>query len=34
MTKVISPDINDTLRSEGPEGVRARTDRAVRYNGG
>jgi hypothetical protein len=29
-----APDINDTLRSEGPDAVRARLDRAVRYNGG
>ena len=26
-------DINDTLRNEGVEGVRARHDRARRYNG-
>jgi hypothetical protein len=27
------PDANDTLRSDGPEGVRARNDKAKRYNG-
>jgi hypothetical protein len=29
-----SPDINDTLRAEGPDAVRARHDKAAKYNGG
>jgi hypothetical protein len=33
MTTKAGPDINDTLRSEGTEGVRRRHDKARRYNG-
>src|SRR6202035_5594153 len=33
MTKA-SPDINDTLRSEGPEGVRRRQDNIRKYDDG
>ena len=29
----MTDDINDTLRTEGPEGVRARHDRAYNFNG-
>ena len=29
-----APDINDTLRTEGPDAVRARHDRAQKHNGG
>ena len=32
MTK--AADINDTLRTEGPDAVRARHDKAHKYNGG
>jgi hypothetical protein len=32
--KKASPDINDTLRSEGPEGVRRRHDKAKKYKSG